>query len=171
MLIRFESPNDFAAIHALTTRAFAPMAFSDGSEPQIIDQLRSDGDLTLSLVAEENGEVIGHLALSPMTISGVTNWLGLGPISVAPNRQRQGIGSALVGRAVQHCKDNGISGIALIGNPAVYAPMGFKSNGKLTYQNLPTGYVQFLTIAGPDPEGELKFAPAFDDDQGQTERL
>lgn len=69
MLVRHETPADFDAIHDLTSIAFKPMPFSDGTEADIIGTLRADGDLTISLVAEENSEIIGHVAFrrSPST--------------------------------------------------------------------------------------------------------
>lgn len=84
MKIRDETLSDQAAIFALTTAAFAPMPYSDGSEPAIIDGLRNDGDLALSLVATEAGIIVGHITFSPVSIDGVDNhWFGIGPVSVA----------------------------------------------------------------------------------------
>ena len=79
LLIRNERSGDEETIHILTLAAFEPMAFSDGSEAPIIQSLRKSGDLTLSLVAEEDGTIIGHIAFSPVTIDGIhNNWFGLG---------------------------------------------------------------------------------------------
>lgn len=162
MLIRAETPADHAAIHALTEAAFAPMPFSDGTEPAIVDALRRDGDLTISLVAEDAGEVIGHIAFSPVTIDGNHGaWFGLGPISVRADRQRQGIGKALIRRGLEMLEGQGAAGCALIGDPAVYSRAGFVSDGRLRYQNLDTRLVQHIVISGPPPAGILKFAPAF----------
>ncbi|MGL5010052.1 MAG: GNAT family N-acetyltransferase, partial [Paracoccaceae bacterium] len=95
--IRDERPTDHRAIHDLTAAAFAPMAFSDGTEPAIIAALRADGDLVLSLVAEDAGFIIGHVAFSPVTVAGVHGgWFGLGPIAVRPGWQRRGVGGALI---------------------------------------------------------------------------
>lgn len=96
MIIRRETPQDIDAIYRLTADAFAPLAMSDGSEPDIINGLRDNGALRVSLVAEEDGKIVGHGALSPVTIKGHSNWFGLGPIAVHPERQKQGIGSALM---------------------------------------------------------------------------
>ena len=163
MFIRPETPNDANAIHQLTEQAFAPMSFSDGTEPTIIHALRKAGDLTLSLVAEADGEIIGHVAFSPVTIDGTDNdWYGLGPISVRADKQKQGIGTALVQTGLDALKAKNAKGCALIGNPAVYGPMGFTSNGKLHYEDLDDKVVQYVAFSGPSPEGTLKFAPAFD---------
>ncbi len=164
MLIRPETPADHAAIFDLTKAAFAPMAFSDGTEPQVINNLRKDGDLTLSLVADI-GEIIGHVAFSPARINeSKGQWFALGPISVHANKQRQGIGSALVTEGLKRLSAMGAAGCVLIGNPQVYAPMGFVSDGRLTYGGLDTKFVQYQVLNGSAPQGEITFAPALQED-------
>lgn len=92
MIIRSEQVEECSAIHQLTATAFAPKAFSDGTEPDIIDALRAAGDLTLSLVAIKDQILVGHVAFSPVCIDGVNKtWHGLGPVSVKPELQRQGV--------------------------------------------------------------------------------
>lgn len=163
MQIRPETPHDVDAIHHLTKQAFAPMPFSDGTEPDNIRTLRNHGDLTLSLIAEEGGEIIGHVAFSPVTLDGAHNgWFGLGPISVRVDKQKQGIGTALVHTGLKALKTQNANGCALIGNPAVYGPMGFKSNGLLHHGDLELRLVQHITFNGPAPTGTLQFAAAFD---------
>ena len=109
--IRTERPADDAAIHALTRVAFEPMPFSSGTEAPIVRALRSSGDLTLSLVAEDDGVIVGHIAFSPVTIDGVHGgWFGLGPISVRADRQRQGIGKALIARGLELLRQRGAAG-------------------------------------------------------------
>lgn len=163
LLIRPERPGDEDAIHRLTVAAFQPMEFSNGSEAPIIDSLRRSGDLILSLVAEENATIIGHVAFSPVSIEGVADsWFGLGPISVAPQRQRQGIGRSLILKGMELLKARGAKGCALIGDPAFYGRFGFHSDGLLSYGDLDRRYVQRIVFSGPAPRGALKFAPAFD---------
>jgi len=164
VLIRFERPDDADAIHALTWTAFEPAPFSNNTEAQIVRDLRTSGDLTISLVAEEGGEVIGHVAFSPITIGDIEDgWFGLGPISVKPERQRQGIGRALILKGLGLLRECDATGCALIGNPAVYRGVGFESDGKLTYGDLDTRYVQRIVFKGSPPSGVLKFSPAFDE--------
>ncbi|MFX5522399.1 N-acetyltransferase, partial [Acinetobacter baumannii] len=80
-----------ATLHALTEAAFRNAAHSSHTEQFIVDALRARGELSVSLVAEMDGKVIGHVAVSPVTISdGSTGWFGLGPISVLPAWQGQG---------------------------------------------------------------------------------
>ena len=163
MLIRPETPEDHAAIHALTQAAFTPMAFSDGTEAGCIDQLRKDGDLALSLVAAAGDDLIGHVAFSRVMADGVFDgWYGLGPISVAVDHQKQGIGTALATKGCEALRAQGAKGVALIGNPKVYGPMGFVSNGALTYRDLPTTLVQQLPFGEAQMRGVLSFAPALE---------
>ncbi|WHO71095.1 GNAT family N-acetyltransferase [Rhizobium sp. BT03] len=163
MLIRYEMPADIDAIHDLTLIAFAPMPYSEGTEAEIIRKLRANDDLTISLVAEEEGEILGHVAFSPVTIDGVYGgWFGLGPISVKPERQRQGIGKALIVRGLELLKESGAAGCALIGNPDIYSRVGFSSDGQLTYLDLDKRFVQRIVFRGTTPSGMLQFAPAFE---------
>lgn len=164
MLIRSEKAEDANAIHELTWVAFEPMPYSNNTEAQIVRDLRASGDLTLSLVAEEDGEIIGHIAFSPIAVGDIEDgWYGLGPISVKPERQRQGIGRALILKGLDLLRERGASGCALIGNPAVYRGAGFESDGKLTYGDLDARYVQRIIFKGTPPSGALKFSPAFDE--------
>lgn len=163
MLIRYEDPSDPPSINDLTVRAFAPMAYSDGTEAPIIRLLRQMGDLTLSIVAEEEGAIIGHVAFSPLTIGGVHDgWFGLGPIAVEPARQRSGIGKLLVSKGCEALKERGAVGVALIGSPKIYSRMGFESDGLLTYKDVESRLVQRVVFSGPVPKGEIRFAGAFE---------
>jgi putative acetyltransferase len=164
MKLRRERPSDAAAIRDLTTRAFAPMPYSSGTEAAIIDGLREVGQLTLSLVAEEDNAIIGHVAFSPVAIDDVRDgWYGLGPISVDPDRQRSGIGRSLVSLGLQILKDEGAKGVALVGSPEIYGRMGFRNSGLLTYQEVNPAFVQFLVLSGDPPRGEVQFSPVFDE--------
>jgi len=163
LLIRPERPDDEDPIDRLTTAAFEPQWFSDGSEAPIIRALRASGQLTLSLVADEDSKVVGHVAFSPVTIDGSHDgWFGLGPISVRLDRQRRGIGRALVAEGLRRLGERGARGCALIGDPEIYGRMGFASDGLLSHLDLDRAIVQRIVLAGPAPRGELRFAPAFD---------
>ncbi len=160
--IRREQAKDCKAIHQLTTEAFSGLPYSDGSEPHIIDRLRADGDLTLSLLAVSNDNLIGHIAFSPVTIGNHTSaWYGLGPVSVRPNRQRSGIGSALINEGLRILKNMGANGCALIGNPDYYSRFGFISNGAVQYEDLEDKYVQWKSFGEQRPEGVLIYSPGF----------
>ncbi|KQQ94187.1 GCN5 family acetyltransferase [Leifsonia sp. Leaf325] len=166
MIIRPERPDDVEAIDELTRAAFEPMPFSDGSEAPILHALRAAGDLTLSLVAVQDNVVVGHVAFSPVTIEGTHNsWFGLGPISVRADRQRRGIGSALTAEGVRLLREQGARGCALIGNPLVYSGMGFTGGTGLTYRDLDPRIIQTIVFHGLEPQGELRFATAFEPEE------
>ncbi len=162
LLIRSERPEDDEAIHALTATAFAPMWFSSGTEQAIVRELRKAGDLTLSLVAEHQGRIVGHVAFSPVTINGAHNgWFALGPISVEPAMQRRGIGKAMIEEGLAKLQALGASGCALIGNPDIYERVSFERDGLLTHEDLEPRFVQRIVFRGSPPRGELQFARAF----------
>ena len=160
--IRPEQAGDEATIRALTEAAFRDMPFSDGDEPELVDALRRDGDLALSLVAEDAERIVGHLALSPVAISdGSKGWYGLGPISVWPDLQRQGIGFRLIKRAIADMRTLDAKGIVLLGDPAYYARFGFAHDPQLRYPGPPAEYFQRLVLDGDPPSGIVTYAPAF----------
>ena len=162
MIIRDERPEDVDAIHALTARAFAGMPYSDGTEPAIVDRLRIAGALTLSLVAEMDGSVVGHVALSPVAISdGSMDWFGLGPISVEPPHQREGIGSALVDAGLSRLKALGARGCVLVGNPDYYGRFGFSTGPALTYDGAPPEYFMHVAFSPVYATGGVSYHPAF----------
>lgn len=125
MIIRPETPADIDAIRQVTLDAFAPRT----AEAKLIDLLRERGELTLSLVAEEDGAVLGHVAYSPMTVEGAPasfKALGLGPISVLPAHQRRGIGSALIRESLRQCAARDYDVVLLLGHLEYYPRFGFK---------------------------------------------
>lgn len=160
--IRPEGPGDADAISDLTTAAFAPMAYSSGTEARIITDLRAAGALLLSLVAVEDGEIIGHVAFSPVTIDGRDiGWIGLGPVSAAPDRQREGIGSALIRDGLSRMKRAGHMGCVLLGDPAYYGRFGFGEKPGLILPDVPPAYFLALSFDGAMPRGEVAYHPAF----------
>lgn len=163
MQIRLERPEDATTIHALTDTAFKGMPFSDGAEARVIDALRAAGALTLSLVATQGGEIVGHVAFSPATINGKAgDWYGLGPVSVWPDRQRTGIGQALIREGLRRLQSMGAGGCVLLGDPAYYARFGFENDPHLHHAGAPPWAFQCLTLNGPRPGGEVSFHPGFD---------
>ena len=161
-MIRPERAGDQSAIHNLVATAFAGQPHSDGSEPGIVDRLRADGDLAISLVAEDGGETVGHVAFSPVTISdGSEGWFGLGPVAVAPERQREGIGAALIERGLTLLHERGAAGCVVLGDPAYYARFGFAHDPALAYPGPPAEYFQRLVIGTSGARGEVTYAPAF----------
>ena len=160
--IRPEEPRDHAAIGVVTQAAFADAPHSDGSEVRIIERLRADGDLALSLVAEDCDRIVGHVAISPVEISdGSVGWYGLGPIAVLPSLQRQKIGSRLMQRAIADMRMQGARGLVLLGDPAFYRRFGFEHDPALRYPGPLPEYFQRLVVAGDAPSGDVRYAPAF----------
>jgi len=120
IVIRNETDADVSAITEVTVAAFKTLEISNHTEQFIIAALRTAKALTVSLVAELDGRVIGHIAFSPVTISdGTPNWYGLGPVSVLPAYQRQGIGKALIREGLSRLKDMNAKGCCLVGHPDV----------------------------------------------------
>lgn len=163
MQIRLERPEDAATIHALTDAAFKGMPFSDQTEARVIDGLRAAGALSLSLVATEGGEIVGHIAFSPVQINGESSdWYGLGPVSVWPGHQRRGIGQALIRDGLRRLRSLGAGGCVLLGAPAYYGRFGFESDPDLYEIGAPPGAFQRLSLDGSRPRGKVSFHPAFD---------
>lgn len=162
VIIRPECAGEEQVIHDLTVAAFETMPYSDGSEAPIVAGLREDGDLTLSLVAVEGANIVGHIAFSPVAVGADSEgWYGLGPVSVWPDRQREGIGSALINEGLSIMRAVGAKGCVLVGDPNYYGRFGFQSDGTLSYQDVPTQYVQSLLFQDKAPSGRVEFSPAF----------
>lgn len=160
--VREERPGDEGAIRRVTAAAFEDHPHSEGAEPDIVDALRAAGDLTLSLVAQTEGEIVGHAAFSPAILSsGDAGWLTLGPISVRPDRQRRGFGTALIRAGAANWREAGGSGIVLIGDPALYARFGFVRGTPLHVAGALADYFQVLAFTAAVPAASVSFAPAF----------
>ncbi len=163
MTISKERPQDIEAISRLTEAAFRNEEYSSHTEHFIVNALRRTGQLSISLVAAEHDEILGHVAISPVSISsGVTGWYGLGPISVRPDRQGKGIGSALMWAALQQLRQQGAAGCVVLGDPAYYGRFGFKAHPGLELPDVPPEYFQALSFTGELPVGVVKYAAAFD---------
>lgn len=163
MEIRPERAEDIDAIRTLTTAAFREMPYSSGTEAAIIDALRQAGALTLSLVAIQDGDVVGHVAFSPVTINGTASgWYGLGPVSVWPDRQGKGIGQALIRDGLDRLRSMKAQGCVVLGDPGYYGRFGFVRDPGLRYGTAPAEYFQRLAFGATIPEGEVAFHPAFD---------
>ena len=162
ILIRPEEPKDHRAIHDVTRRAFAPMPFAAGDEQDLIGVLRDLGDLGLSLVAEQHGNVVGHVALSPVTHeSGEEGWFGLGPISVEPALQKRGVGGRLVSEARAWMKARRAHGCILVGDTNYYCRHGFVKSPAHAPEREPPEYFMVLPLLCPAPPGRFSFHPAF----------
>lgn len=137
---------------------------STGTEAGIVEALRRDGALALSLVAESDGEVIGYLAASTARVGMEDGWGLIGPLAVLPSRHRQGVGMALMTEALHRLRATG-RGAALVGDPGYYGRFGFRTFHGLTVTGCPQEAVQALPFDNIEPFGELIHHPAFGLDQ------
>ena len=162
MIIRNETDSDIAAIDEVTIAAFQNHPISKQTEQYIVGALRNDNALTLSLIAEVRGKVAGHIASSPVTISdGSPDWYGIGPVSVLPQLQRQGIGKALMREGLSLLKTRGGQGCALVGDPDYYKRFGFRNIPDLIYEGIPQEFFLVLPFNEKVPEGHVVFHKAF----------
>jgi len=162
MIIRTEAKSDIESIFNLTKLAFESHPYSQTTEQFIINALRTADALTISLVAEIDDRLVGHIAFSPVTFTdGSENWFGLGPISVLPDCQRQGIGTKLVNEGLNVLKARDASGCVLVGDPHFYERFGFRSPEGLKYEGVPQENFFALSFCKKIPQGAVQFHSAF----------
>ncbi|MDR1190020.1 MAG: N-acetyltransferase [Bifidobacteriaceae bacterium] len=157
LTIRDEAPDDIEMIATVTEAAFRDSGLpGDRTEQYVVAALREARALTISLVAEEAGRMVGHIAFSPAVISdGATGWYTLGPVSVLPERQRQGIGSTLIHQGLGRLKAIGAKGSVLVGHPDYYPRFGFVHRDDLGYEGIPPEVVFALSFDGRYPTGVI----------------
>ena len=162
MIIRKENTLDIEVITQVTIEAFKTLQVSNHTEQFIIKALRAAGALTLSLVAEIDGRVVGHIAFSPVEISdGTKDWYGLGPISVLPENQRKGIGKALIEEGLSRLKGLNARGCCVVGHPEYYGKFGFENVNGLIVEGVPEEAFFTLSFDGQIPKGDVTFHEAF----------
>ncbi|MBN1943493.1 MAG: N-acetyltransferase [Phycisphaerae bacterium] len=162
MLIRPETPADVNDITNVTEAAFRTLEISRHTEQFVISALRAAGALTISLVAEVDGCVVGHIAFSPVTLSdGTADWYGLGPVSVLPEQQRKGIGGALIEEGLSRLKAISARGCCLVGHPGYYTRFGFRNVQGLRHEGVPPDAFFVLSFDGCVPRGTVEFHKAF----------
>ena len=160
--IRLEQAGDEEAIYKVTADAFRGRPYADGDEQDLVNQLRELGQLTLSLVAMDGDQLVGQITFSPVTLSdGSEPWFGLGPVSVTPECQSQGIGSQLIRSGLDEISARGALGCVLTGKPEYYQRFGFD----LAPNNVPKGepreFFQLKLLSASKAEGIFAFHPAF----------
>jgi putative acetyltransferase len=162
MILRKETVADVEAITEVTIAAFKNHPISKHTEQFIINALRDANALAISLVAEIDGRVVGHIAFSPVIISdGTKDWYGLGPISVLPDYQKQGIGRSLIDEGLSLLKDMGGKGCALVGDPNYYKRFGFKNYPELVHDGVPQEVFLALPFNEKVPQGTIVFHEGF----------
>ena len=162
IVIRSETDADVDAITEVTIAAFKTLEISNQTEQFIIEALRATKALTVSLVAELDGRVIGHIAFSPVKISDDTpNWYGLGPVSVLPEYQRKGIGKALIREGLSRLKSLDARGCCLVGHPEYYKKFGFDNIPGLVHEGVPPEVFLALSFDEHSPQGSVTFHEGF----------
>ena len=162
IVIRDETSADIAAIAAVTSEAFKTLEISNHTEQFIVAALRAAGALTVSLVAERDGRVVGHIAFSPVTLSdGTPDWYGLGPVSVLPEVQRQGIGKVLIRAGLARLQARHARGCCLVGHPGYYRQFGFANAPGLALEGVPSEVFFALAFDGRMPQGSVAFHVGF----------
>jgi putative acetyltransferase len=155
--VRDEKPEDRQSVYHVVSSAFGGAA-----EAALVDQMREDGDALVSLVAEEDGLIVGHVLLSRMAAPFPA--LALAPVSVIPSRQRRGVGSMLVKGAVNRARDEGWAALFVLGDPHYYERFGFSVEAAAGFTSPYAGqHFMVLPLGSPLPAttGELRHAGAF----------
>lgn len=166
MILRNERPSDVARITAIQYAAFKDHPLHPpGAEPtehRIVEGLRAAGALTLSLLAEKDGEAVAHIALSPAQVGAdASGWFLLGPIGVLPGHQNQGLGSALVRESLRLIQGQAALGVVLVGDPGFYGRFGFAHVPGLTWPGVPDQYVLAVCCGPRAPQGPIQAHAAF----------
>lgn len=160
--IRGERNSDHAKIRSVTEIAFRGMPYADGDEQDVIERLRSTDALTLSLVAVFDQKIVGHVAFSPAIVSDSSHpWFALGPVSVLPIHQRQGVGSALIELGLSEIRELGALGCILTGNPEYYRRFGFELSPQNVPNNESEAFFMLKLFTATKPTGLFRFHQAF----------
>lgn len=160
--IRNETAADVSVIDAVTIAAFLDAPHTSHTEQLIVEGLRKAGQLNVSLVAEVEGQIVGHVAVSPVSISdGAGGWFGLGPISVLPEYQRRGVGSGLMREALTALQRQGAAGCVVLGEPEYYGRFGFRADADLVLPGVPTEYFQAVAFGAARARGVVSYHVAF----------
>lgn len=140
MILRPEREGDAASIRALTIEAYG-----GAQEADLVDALRAGGHLALSLVAIDGSEAIGHILFSPLVSPAST--LALAPVSVAPGRQRMGVGSRLICFGLERVREDGWDSVFVLGEPAYYHRFGFRQDMAAPFETAyPRDYFMALEL-------------------------
>lgn len=141
MIIRPAAPDDHAAIHAVVEAAF-----KQPDEADLVDALRADGDAALELVAEDGGQVVGHILFSPLATDTGARFVALAPLSVTPGEQRGGLGTMLMEVAHELLRGQGVAASIVLGHPAYYPRVGYSAEAAKTVK-APFSGPSFMALA------------------------
>jgi len=159
--VRAEDPGDREAIAAVHVAAFPTAA-----EARLVDALRAAGRLSVSLVAEVEGRIVGHVALSPVELAGASRGAGLAPVAVLPGFRRRGIAERLVREGLAACERSGCGFVVVLGEPAYYARFGFLPAARFGLRDEYAGGDAFQALelragALPGGGGDVRYALEF----------
>ena len=161
--VRAATPGDKAAIRKVHLAAFPTELEAD-----LVERLERDGDAAISLVAEDSGEVIGHILLSRMDVRSEgreLEALGLAPVAVLPDRQGTGVGSALIDAGLSAARDKQAEIIFVLGEPSYYGKFGFSGDSARPFASPYAGEYFQAKVLGNDlrapASGRADYAPAF----------
>ena len=148
-IIRPERPEDASQI-----RQVNELAFGQPAEADLVDKLRKACPDALALVADDGGAIVGHILFTPVVVEGrLARGMGLAPLAVRPDRQRQGIGSQLVRRGLGHLRERGFAFVVVVGHPAYYPRFGFEPASKHSllsqWEGMPDAAFMVLVLDGP----------------------
>ena len=162
MIIRRENPSDIDLITDVAKAAFEDHSFLQQTEHLSICDLRTADALTISLVAEIDGRIVGHIAFSPVTISdGTANWYCLGPVSVLPDYQGCKIGTKLIATGLDLLRSMDGNGCAIVGLPTFFNRFGFENHPRLIHDGVPQEVFVAKSLNGCVPDGTVEFHEAF----------
>lgn len=164
--IRPETKADITPIRHIVYQAFLNHPHhavgASPTEHLIVEGLREAGELTLSLVAEIDATICGHIAFSKVLINQqFVHWYGLGPVAVAPAWQKMGVGSSLIREGMAALRANGAAGVVLLGDPLYYQRFGFEANPALILKGVPAEYFMSLALTPTVPTGEVDYHASF----------
>ena len=157
--LREATPDDRADIRDLITRAFG-----QEDEAQIVDKLEEEGASYLQVVAELDGRIVGHLTFYLVGVLGRLGAIGLGPMSVDPWVQREGIGLTMARYGLEVCKRANVPIVFVLGHPEYYPKLGFSAEAAEGFESPWSGQPAFMALRmrhGPPMSGKLVFPKAF----------
>src|SRR5512140_817494 len=161
-MIRPERVADVAPIRDVVSAAFAEVLHSNQKESLLVDRLRESDALSVSLVAEVDGRIVGHIAFSPVTVDGRScDWFGLAPLAVLPSFQPKGIGSRSVNAGLQTLQSMEANGCDLLGERDYYRRFGFARQEHIL-ENVPARVFLVRSFGGGYPSGKVHYHRAFD---------
>lgn len=162
LIIREKNRKDEGVIRTLIDKAFLGRPYSHGTEGVLVESLCRQSALAVSLLAEVDSQIVGHIAFSPgYPEDGAGGWYALGPVAVLPSLQRQGIGFSLVARGLAALAGMHAAGCILVGDARYYSHFGFENMPHLAPSTEPAEYFMVKLLAGPLPKTPAQFHQAF----------